>query len=302
MKVITVVLCFNSKKYIGECLESLSKNNSDILVVDGGSTDGSGDYIKGSPFMLEGGPLLRLIETDKNLGYAGGNNVGLRYTLDQKADFIWIVNPDIVVDPKALDEALKVMLTDAKTAVVGSKVYFAPGYEFHKNRYDKKELGKVIWYAGGENDWKNVFAKHYGINEVDKGQYDKVREVGIVTGASMLIRADALHQAGFIDEKYFLYYEENDLCMRIKKMGWKMQYAPKSKVWHKVGMAAGIGSPLADYYITRNRMLFGMRWAPLKTRLTLIKESMKLLISGRKWQKIGIRDFYLGRFGKGSYA
>lgn len=295
MKVLTVVLSFNSKKYIGECFDSLSKTKTDILVVDGGSSDGSVEFIKGYP-------LLKLIETNKNLGYAGGNNVGLKYALENKYDFVWIVNPDIVVDPKALDEALKVMTKDDKTAVVASKVYFASGFEFHKNRYSKKEFGKVIWYAGGENDWKNVFAVHHGINEVDKGQFDKEKEVGFATGSSMLIRCDALKITGIIDEKYFLYYEENDLCQRFRKAGWKLMYAPKSIVWHKVGQAAGIGSALADYYIARNRLLFGMRWAPFKTKLSLIKESFKLLFFGRPWQKIGIRDFYLGKFSKGSYV
>ncbi len=291
MKVLTIVLCFNSKKYIGECLDSLSKTNTEILVVDGGSTDGSAEYIK-----------VKLIETHKNLGYAGGNNVGLKYALEHNYDFVWIVNPDIVVDPKALEEAMKLMTKDDKTAVVASKVYFASGYEFHKNRYSKKELGKVIWYAGGENDWKNIFAIHYGMNEVENGKYNKETEVGFATGSSMLIRCEVLKTTGIIDEKYFLYYEENDLCQRIRKAGFKLMYAPKSIVWHKVGQAAGIGSPLADYYIARNRMLFGMRWAPFKTRLSLIKESLKLLFFGRSWQKIGIRDYYLGKFGKGSYV
>ncbi|MEK7163791.1 MAG: glycosyltransferase family 2 protein [Patescibacteria group bacterium] len=296
MKVMTVVLCFNSKKYIGECLQSLSKNNSDILIVDSGSTDGSQDYLKTNY------NELKLISTKKNLGYAGGNNVGLRYALEHNYDFVWVVNPDIVVDSRALEEAMKVMTKSETTAVVASKVYFAPGFEFHKNRYSKKESGKVIWYAGGDNDWKNVFAIHYGMNEVDKGQYDKEKEVGFATGSSMLIRCEALRISGVIDEKYFLYYEENDLLQRIRKAGWNFMYAPKSLVWHKVGQAAGIGSPLADYYIARNRMLFGMRWAPFRTKLFLVRESLKLLFFGRRWQKTGIRDFYLRKLGKGSYA
>ena len=294
MKILTVVLSYNSKNYIGECLDSLLMVNTDILIVEGGSTDGSVEFLKRYS--------LKMIETNKNLGYAGGNNVGLRYALENNYDFVWIVNPDIVVDPKALDEAIKVMTKDDKTAVVASKVFFAPGLEFHKNRYSKKEIGKVLWYAGGGNDWKNVFAVHHGINEVDKGQFDKEKEVDFATGSSMLIRSQALREVGILDEKYFLYYEENDLLQRIRKAGWKLMYAPKSIVWHKVGQAAGVGSPLADYYITRSRLMFGMRWAPFKTKLSLIKESLKLLFMGRRWQKIGIRDFYLGRFGQGSYA
>lgn len=296
MRVLTVVLSWNSKKYIGECLDSLKKNKAEIILVEGGSTDGSLEYLK------ENYPEHKLIQTRKNLGYAGGNNVGLRYALEQNADFVWVVNPDIVVDSHALEEAMKVMIKDQKTAVVGSKVYFAPGFEFYKDRYTKSQLGKILWYAGGENDWKNVYAVHYGMNEEDKGQFDVEKEVEFATGSSMLFRCSALRQVGVIDEKYFLYYEENDLCQRLKKAGWKLMYAPKSMVWHKVGQATGIGTPLADYYITRNRMLFGMRWAPTLTKLALFRESIKLLLVGRPWQKRGIIDFYIGNFHEGSYV
>lgn len=296
MKVAIVVLSWNSKKYIGECLDSLKKTKTEIILVDGGSTDGSQKYLKTHY------PEFKLIEANKNLGYAGGNNVGLRRALEQNTDFVWIVNPDIVVDQNSLQEALKVMTKDDKIAVVGSKVYFAAGFEFHKERYREKDQGKVIWYAGGENDWNNVHAKHWGINKVDKGQFEKETEVEFVTGASMLVRAEALREVGIIDEKYFLYYEENDLCQRIKKAGYKIRYAPKSIVWHRVGQATGIGSSLADYYIARNRLLFGMRWAPWRTKFALVRESVKLLFIGRTWQKRGVVDFYLGRWGLGSYA
>lgn len=292
MKVVTVVLSFNSRKYIEDCLRSLKGN--EVVVVDAGSTDGS------SEFIAEKFPELKLIVVKENLGYAGGNNLGIKYALESGADLIWVVNPDIVVAPDALSEAMKAM-TD-NVAVVASKVYFAAGFEFHKEKYKKNDLGKVIWYAGADNDWDNVYAKHWGINEVDKGQFNKKKEIGYATGSSMLLRSKVLKKTGLIDEKYFMYYEENDLCQRIKKAGYKLIYAPQSIVRHKVGQAAGIGSGLADYYIARNRMLFGMRWAPWRSKFALIRESVKLLFTGRPWQKIGIRDFYLGKFGKGSYA
>lgn len=292
MKVVTVVLSFNSRKYIEDCLRSLKGN--EVVVVDAGSTDGS------SEFIAEKFPELKLIVVKENLGYAGGNNLGIKYALESGADLIWVVNPDIVVAPDALSEAMKAM-TD-NVSVVASKVYFAAGFEFHKEKYKKNDLGKVIWYAGADNDWDNVYAKHWGINEVDKGQFNKKKEIGYATGSSMLLRSEVLKKTGLIDEKYFMYYEENDLCQRIKKAGYKLIYAPQSIVRHKVGQAAGIGSGLADYYIARNRMLFGMRWAPWRSKFALIRESIKLLFTGRPWQKIGIRDFYLGKFGKGSYA
>ncbi|KKU58466.1 MAG: Glycosyl transferase family 2, partial [Candidatus Amesbacteria bacterium GW2011_GWA2_47_11b] len=111
-----------------------------------------------------------------------------------------------------------------------------------------------------------------------------------------------LEQIGLIDPKYFLYYEETDLCVRASRAGWKLYYVPESIVWHRVGQASGIGSPLADYYTTRNRLLFGLRWAPPRTKLALFRQSLQHLVSGRPWQRKGVVDFYLGRFGRGSYV
>lgn len=293
MKVIAVVLCYNSADYISNCLKSLK--DVETVIVDNASSD------KSIKFIETNFPKIKIIINLRNLGYAGGNNIGIKYALEQNADFVWIVNPDVEVAPDALKEALKVIQSDQSVAVVGSKVYFASGFEFHKERYKDRDLGRVIWYAGGDNDWKNVYARHWGINEVDRGQFEKESEVEFATGSSMLIRVEALQKVGLIDEKYFLYYEENDLCQRIRKAGYVLKYAPKSIVWHQVGQAAGIGSALADYYTTRNRMLFGMRWAPWRSKFALFRESLRLLFWGRKWQKRGVLDFYLGHFGKGSY-
>ena len=95
--------------------------------------------------------------------------------------------------------------------------------------------------------------------------------------------------------------EDSDLSERIKKAGFKVMYSPRGRLWHKVSQGSGIGSELNDYFITRNRMLFGMTYAKLRTKFALFRESIKLLLIGRKWQKIGIRDYYLGKFGKGSW-
>jgi GT2 family glycosyltransferase len=117
----------------------------------------------------------------------------------------------------------------------------------------------------------------------------------------MLLRSEALKDIGLFDEKYFMYLEDADLSQRLKKKGWEVLYAPKTEIWHKVAQSSGIGSDLNDYFITRNRLLFGMRYAKCRTKLALVKESFKLLLTGRGWQKIGVRDFYLGRFRKGSW-
>jgi len=96
--------------------------------------------------------------------------------------------------------------------------------------------------------------------------------------------------------------EDADHAQRIKKAGYKVLYSGKGWLWHKVSQSSGIGSELNDYFLTRNRMIFGMRYASLRTKFALLRESIKLLLSGRKWQKIGIKDYYLGNLGKGSWG
>lgn len=301
-KVFIVVLNWNRKEDTLECLNSVSQLSVvnyqlSVIVVDNASTDGSLSSI--NKFKSENFDL-RVMENKENLGYAAGNNVGIRYAMDHGADFVMILNNDTIVDKNLLVQLIE-SVKKGKVGAVSPKIYFASGFEFHKERYSKSELGRVIWYAGGLVDWENVYGSGRGVDEVDNGQYDKEVETDVATGTCILLNKDALESVGLFDEKYFMYYEDTDLSQRLKKAGWKVLYEPKGMVWHKVAQSSGIGSGLNDYYTTRNRMLFGMGYAKLRTKVALIKESIKLLLNGRKWQKIGVRDFYLGNFGKGSW-
>ena len=220
MKVAVVVLNWNGKEYINKCLDMLKKldaNNFDIeiIVVDNHSSDGSNKLIKKQY------PQFNLIENKKNLGYAAGNNVGIRFATERGAGWVWIINPDVYVHPRALNELLKVATKYSRAGILGSKIYFAPGFEFEKG-YSKSDLGKVMWYAGGRMDWDNVYAVHLGVNEVDQGQHNQVSQTEFVTGASMLLRTQMLSEIGVIDPKYYIYYEENDLCQRAKAAGWEL--------------------------------------------------------------------------------
>jgi len=298
MKVFIIVLCWNAKAYISKCLNSLQKlkEKPEIIVVDNASTDDS------VPFLRKNYPKLKILKNEKNLGYAEGNNVGIKYALDHGADFVWIVNPDVTVAPDSLTAFLKAVEKYPRAGIFTPKIYFAPGYEFHQERYSKKEQGKVIWSAGGLMDWANLIGSHRGVDEVDIGQYNSDSLTEFATGATIFIRRKILDQIGLIDPKYFLYYEENDFCQRAKNGGWLVMYVADALAWHSNARATGIGSPLQDYYISRNRMLFGLRWAPLRTKLALIRNSLfDILIHGRPWQRRGILDFYLMRFGQGSY-
>ena len=117
----------------------------------------------------------------------------------------------------------------------------------------------------------------------------------------MFLTKEVLEKVGLFDEKYFMYYEDTDLSLRIRKAGFKVLYVPTGIVWHKIAQSSGIGSDLNDYYITRNRLLFGVKYAKLRTKLALFKESIRFLINGRKWQKRAVIDYFIGNFEKGSW-
>lgn len=301
MQVSVIVLSWNSADYIGKCLDSLQKVSVPsgvdfrVILVDNASSDNSVKYL------TKKYPQHELLVNQSNLGYAQGNNVGIQKALENGSDFVWIVNPDVEVHPKSLTALLAGARNFPQGGIFGSKIYFAPGFEFHKDRYTKKDIGKVIWYAGGNMDWGNMEGHHRGVDEVDSDKYNRDLETDFVTGASMFVRSQVYRDIGLLDSRFFLYYEENDFCQRAKAAGWKLMYIPDSIAWHANAQATGIGSGLQDYYITRNRLFFGLRHAPFYTKLLLIKQSIWLYFNGRPWQKRGVLDFYLGRLGTGSY-
>ncbi len=299
MKIAVIVLNWNGEGYISRCLESLvklkkSSHQLEIIVVDNNSSDNSLSLISKFP--------VKIIRNSKNYGYAEGNNIGIREGQKNRPDFFWIVNPDIELDPNALISLVVAAKTYPHAGIFGSKIYFKSGYEFHKDKYQKSDLGRVIWFAGGRIDWKNVASEHIGVDQVDHGQFDKDAKSDFITGASMFIRSEVFDKVGLLNSKYFLYFEENDLCQRARKFGFDLMYSYKSVAWHANAQATGIGSDLQDYYITRNRLMFGISHAPFRTKIALIRQSIWQLINGRKWQKKGVLDYYFNNLGKGSYA
>lgn len=303
VSVLISILNYNSENETLECLKSLKTLNDQgirffTFVLDNGS-------LKRLQVKLSEFKNINLLVNYslENLGFSGGHNKNIRKVVHhKKIDYFLIMNNDVIVDPQMLKELVTQAENDPTIGIAVPKIYFAKGYEFHKERYKESTLGKVIWYAGGLMDWKNIVGHHRGVDQVDEGHFDISAETEYATGACMLVRTDIVRKLGLFDDKYFLYYEDTDLSMKVKKAGYKIVYVPTSVLWHKNAVSAkGAGSEMQDYYITRNRMLFGMKYAPLRTKLALIRESFHLLFKGRPWQKAGIRDFYTLRFGKGSY-
>lgn len=313
IKVAIIILNWNGKENTAECLKSireLSIPNSQlsIIVVDNGSTDGSLEALK--KFQISNFPpkadqplagSFQFIENKRNLGYAGGNNVGIKAALKDGADYIMVLNNDTILDKNLVAQLLETFENYPDAGIVSPKIYFAPGFEFHKDRYKKSDLGKVFWYAGGLIDWSNVYASHRGVDEADRGQYEKVSETDYASGACFLVKREVLQKVGLFDRDYFLYWEDADLSERIKRVGYKTLYAPPAHLWHKNAGSSRVGGALHDYYITRNRLLFGKKFATLRARFALFRESLKFLILGRPWQRRAVLDYYFGNMGQGSF-
>lgn len=287
--VYIIILNWNGRQDTIECVEScrgLSYPNFRILIVDNGSTDGSESILR------ERFPSVEFIQTGENLGFAGGNNTGIRYAIEQGADYIWLLNNDTVVDSEALGELLKVAESDEKIGIVGSKIYY----------YDKPD---ILWFAGGMWRRNKSFTSHRGQDEIDTGQYDETCEVDYITGCSLLIKSSVIKEVGMMNEDYFLYWEEVDWNAVVSEEGWKILYVPGSLVWHKISASIRDQTYLQMYYYIRNGLLFFQKHEPKRLfRLFpyVIYVALKFYKNGRKdiaeGYLRGITDFALRRFGK----
>lgn len=303
-KVSIIILTTNAKDMTKEQLLDVSKLDTkyldcECLVVDNDSSDGTEKEIKNYklPNMK-----YKFLQSGANLGFAGGNNVGIRDCLKRNSDYIILMNNDLILQKDIVIKLVKYMNVNLKVGVVSPKMYFAKGYEFHKDRYKKEELGKVIWYAGGLIDKNNVYTSHRGVDEVDSGQYNRIEETDVANGACVIIRKEVFEKIGLLDDSFFLYWEDADFSERAKKAGYKVMYFPKTWIWHKVSASTGgSGSPTNDYFLIRNRYYFAMRYAKIRTKFAVIRDTIKQIFTGRTWQKWGAIDAILGRKGMGQW-
>jgi len=302
-KIALIILNWKQPQLTFDTLNSIFKCQQKgfdyhIFLVDNGSPDDSVSQFKAE---YKNDKRVSIIETGDNLGYAGGNNFGLIEAQKFDYDYFLVANNDILVAPDFLQK-----LFDASQkypdAILTPKIYFAPGYEFHKDRYSKSEIGKVIWAVGSQLDWNNIYGSNIGIDEVDHGQYDKKQpKIDFISGCCFLVSKEIIQKIGIFDEKFYLYMEDSDLTQRAVNAGYDLKLVPESVIWHCNSGSSKPGSSLQDYFITRNRLLFGFRYASFRTKFALVRESIRFLFTGSEWRKKGVIDFYLGRFGKGSW-
>ena len=238
--VYVVTLNWNRREDTLTCLHSLQQLAYPayrLLVIDNGSSDGSVEAIR-REF-----PAAEVLVNEHNLGFAAGANIGLRHALSQGADFVFLVNNDTTVDPRALHELVRA----AHASDVGMA---APMIYFDSDP-------AVIWSVGG--GWNPLLLEMTGGHGrgPDDGRWSEVVERPVLVGCGLLLRRELLEEVGLFDERFFMYYEDSDLCLRARSAGFRLILVPAAKMWHKVATSSGgSDSPSERYQMARSSVLF----------------------------------------------
>lgn len=253
-RVTIIILNWNNAADTLECLESvfqLDYPNYHVLIVDNGSTDDSVSRMRAQY------PELEILETGANLGYAEGNNVGIRRALESDSDFICILNNDTLVDPAFLTVLVSAMMVDTTIGMVGPKTFF------HEPR-------DMLFSAGCTIDWLRGEVSHRGILQRDGdntvAEFARTEDVPALAGCGVLVRSAAVQSVGLLDPTYFLNFEDIDWCVRMLSQGFRIRYVPTAILYHKVSASLGQDSPANAYYMTRNALRFFARYGPYKQR------------------------------------
>lgn len=319
MRVSIVILNWNGKDDTVECLASIRQldyPNYDVVVVDNGSSDDSVDVISRQY------PEATLLQTGANLGYAGGNNVGIRWALEHGAEGLLILNNDTIVSPDLVSAFVHARNSVPAGSVLGAKIYY----------YDRPD---TIWFAGGRWNKESNSIEHIGSGEKDGPDFDRIIEIDYATGCALFADASVFEDVGLLNEDYFLTFEETDWCYRARAKGHKCIFIPEARLWHKVSSSfGGEESPLVSYFIARNKLLWAKThlgpadrkrlhrqtfrmlrhiiWPPLSLAAVEASLARRWLWSLSSWWKtlrsnisnpvnqailMGLRDYWLGRFG-----
>lgn len=232
---------WNGKEVTLECLDSLAQLSYPrftVVVVDNASTDGSVQAIR------ERHPNVVVLEQQTNLRFAGGNNAGIRYALERGTDMICLLNNDTTVDSEFLAPLVTRLQSDQTIGAVAPKIYY----------YDQPNR---IWFAGGEISMWTGTMRHIGIREEDRGQYNTSREIDYATGCCILTRREVIEKAGMLDDSFFMYAEDADWCMRVRRAGYRIMYEPQARVWHKLSVTSG---GHVSFYKMKHKFISNLRF------------------------------------------
>ena len=287
MSIVTVN--YNGYKDTCELIDSIPFNEEmEVIVVDNGSQEDEASLLQ------ERYPNIKVIRSDKNLGFAGGNNLGIKAA---KGDYLYLINNDTIFrqfNPQLLIRRLEI---SPKIGMVCPKIRFA---------WDNNPIQFAGYTPLSQITIRN---KAIGFGEEDKGQYDSSHQTPYAHGAAMMFKREVIDIVGLMPECYFLYYEELDWSMMISRAGYEIWYEPASSIYHKESQSTGQNSPLRTYYITRNRLLLVKRnFKGLKKYLAYAylqmivatRDILKYLFKGQidllKATTKGLRDFNDNQF------
>lgn len=244
--VSIITVNWNNTEVTCDLLRSIKENNTyqniEVIVVDNASS------VDPTNAFLKEYPAVNVLRTRENLGFSGGNNVGIRAA---KGEFLFLINNDTEFTAGLIEPLLEIFDQYPKAAVACPKFhyYYAKG---------------TIEYAGYQR--VNIVTGRnsmIGCREKDEGQYNQIRETNYAHGGGMMVSRKAIDTVGSMPEHFFLYYEEFDWCEQMRRKGFKIYYQPNALIYHKESMTTGKMSPLKTYYLTRNRILFMRRNVPL---------------------------------------
>ena len=293
-KLSIVTVNYNGLKDTCALIESIPFNeNMEVIVVDNASKQDEANIIK-KQF-----PQVKVVRSEKNLGFAGGNNLGIK---EAKGKYLFLINNDTVFKEFNIEPLIKRLDSSPTIGIVCPKIRFAWGTN-------------PIQYAGYTPLSKiTVRNQSIGFGEDDKGQYDTAHPTPYAHGAAMLIKREAIEKVGLIPDDYFLYYEEIDWSMIFTRAGYEIWYDPACTIYHKESQSTGQDSPLRTYYITRNRLLLVKRnWQNVYKYLAycylicmvaprdLLKYAFKGKVDHAKAVINGICDFGMSRYSSINY-
>jgi len=236
-RVAIIIVVWNGLADTLECLESLQADRhpeKEIVLVDNGSSDGTVAAVR------RAFPTVTILETGANLGFTGGNNVGIRHALAQGADYIYLLNNDTTVEPDALAALVAAAAAEPRAGLLAPIIY-----EYYPPR--------KIWFAGSKMDLPRGAAWHDNsrVPEPTEPPY----EVPWATGCAMLLPATLMRQLEGFDDRYYLSWEDVDLCVRVRKAGRSIVAVPGARIYHKGGRSGLRMTGIRNYYAVRNSLL-----------------------------------------------
>lgn len=238
-KIFAIILNYNSQDTIKDCLFSVFKSdypNYEVVVVDNDSRDGSLEFSK-TLFTR-----AHFIKNEKNIGFAAGINVGIRFALEKFADYVFILNPDAFIERKTISKLVKTAESMKKSGILSPIIY------------NSEKEG--VWFSGGKIKWLSMKAAH-SQNDSKTNPYS----TSYVSGCAMLVKKDVFREVGLFDEDYFLYYEDADFCRRAKKKGFKCLIVPEAKVYHMEKSESDKKSK--TYWLVFSALIFFKKNTPL---------------------------------------